>query len=63
MTEPPKSSFFRTVKMISWAFLGLRKDSEFKQDIKMNPLHILAAGLIGGFLFVFALVGLVYWIV
>ena len=45
VTEQPKSSLLRTIKMVAWSFIGLRKGSEFEQDIKMNPLHIVAVGI------------------
>lgn len=59
----PKSSLLRTIKMVAWSFIGLRKGSEFQQDIKMNPLHIMAVGIVGTILFVLALVALVNWVV
>ena len=49
--------------MVAWSFIGLRKGSEFEQDIKMNPLHIMAVGIVGAILFVLALVALVNWVV
>ena len=63
VAEPPKSSLLRTIKMVAWSFIGLRKGSEFEQDIKMNPLHIVAVGIAGAILFVLALVALVNWVV
>ena len=63
VTEQPKSSLLRTIKMVAWSFIGLRKGSEFEQDIKMNPLHIMAVGIVGAILFVLALVALVNWVV
>ena len=63
VADKPKSSLLRTVKMVAWSFIGLRKRSEFEQDIKMNPLHIVAVGLAGAVLFVLALVALVNWVV
>ena len=62
VTEQPKSSLLRTIKMVAWSFIGLRKGSEFEQDIKMNPLHIVAVGIAGAILFVLALVALVNWV-
>ncbi len=59
----PKSSWLRTIKMIAWAFVGLRQRSEFEQDIKLNPLHIIVAGLVAALLLVLALVALVNWVV
>ncbi|MBP6560092.1 MAG: DUF2970 domain-containing protein [Burkholderiaceae bacterium] len=63
VAEQPKSSLLRTIKMVAWSFIGLRKGSEFEQDIKMNPLHIVAVGIAGAILFVLALVALVNWVV
>ena len=63
VASKPKSSLFRTVKMVAWSFIGLRKGSEFEQDIKMNPLHIMAVGIAGAVVFVLALVALVNWVV
>ena len=57
-------SLWRTVKAVSWSFVGLRARSEFEQDVqKLNPLHIIAVALLGVFIFVGALVGLVNWVV
>ncbi len=61
--EEPKSSFLRTIKMVAWSFIGLRKGSEFQQDIKMNPLHIVAVGLAGAIVLVLALFAVVHWVV
>ena len=63
VAEQPTSSLLRTIKMVAWSFIGLRKGSEFEQDIKMNPLHIVAVGIAGAILFVLALVALVNWVV
>jgi hypothetical protein len=52
------------VKAVAWSFIGLRARSEFEQDVKkLNPLHIIAVALVGVFIFVGALVGLVNWVV
>ena len=57
-------SLWRTVKAVSWSFVGLRARSEFEQDVqKLNPLHIISVALVGVFIFVGALVGLVNWVV
>ena len=63
VAETPKSSLLRTIKMVAWSFIGLRKGSEFEQDIKMNPLHIVAVGLLAIFMLVIGLIVLVNWIV
>ena len=57
-------SLWRTIKAVAWSFVGLRARGDFEQDVKkLNPLHIMAVALVGVFVFVGALVGLVNWIV
>ncbi len=59
-----KTSLLRTVKAVAWAFLGIRKKSEYQADLgKLNPFHIIAVALVGVALFVGALVLLVNWVV
>jgi len=59
-----KTSLMRSVVAVAWSFLGIRKSSEFQQDIeKISPLHILAVGLIAGLLFVIGLIVLVNLVV
>ena len=57
-------SGLRTVKAVAWAFLGVRKNSEYQQDLgKLSPFHIIAVALVGVVLFVVALMVLVNWVV
>lgn len=57
-------SFAQTVKAVAWSFVGLRKGASYRQDVqKLNPVHVIAAGLIGALLFVLMLVLLVRWVV
>ncbi|WP_353134934.1 DUF2970 domain-containing protein [Limnohabitans sp.] len=47
----------RSVKAVAWSFLGIRKSSEFQEDIdKITPLHVLGVGLVAVFLFVISLI-------
>ena len=53
----PASSFFRSMKAVAWSFLGIRKRSEFQEDLaRINPLHIIAAGLLGVLVLIVALI-------
>jgi len=70
--EPPKEqhqdrrkgSIFRTVKAVMWSFVGLRSRGGYEQDVaQLNPVHIVIAGLVGGFVFVGSLILLVTWVV
>jgi hypothetical protein len=57
-------SFGQTVKAVAWSFVGLRKGSGYQQDAqKLNPVHVIIAGIIGALLFVLSIVLLVQWVV
>ncbi len=58
------ASILRTVKMVLWGFLGIRKSSEWQEDAqKTNPLHIIVVGLVGVILLIIGLMLLVKWVV
>jgi len=64
MSAARKGSVIRTVKAVLWSFLGVRKNTDYQQDIeKLNPFHILGVGLAAVFLFVLGLIALVNWVV
>jgi hypothetical protein len=57
-------SFVRTVKAVAWSFLGIRKRAGYEQDVeKLNPFHVIVAGIVAAVLFVLSLVWLVNWVV
>ncbi|MCE2774763.1 MAG: DUF2970 domain-containing protein [Burkholderiaceae bacterium] len=59
-----KGSLWRTIVAVGWSFLGIRKSSEFQEDIaKITPLHILGVGLVAGLLFVAGLMLIVNLVV
>jgi hypothetical protein len=58
-----KASFGRTMKAVAWSFFGVRKSVDHAEDIeRLNPLHLVIAGLLGAALFIVALLLLVRWI-
>ncbi len=58
------SSFLRTVQAVLWSFVGLRKGSEYQQDLeKLNPFHIIGVAIGAVLLFVLGLIALVNWVV
>jgi EamA domain-containing membrane protein RarD len=67
MTQPlhkRKGSLIGTVKAVLWGFLGVRRQADYQEDIaKLNPLHIIAVGVLMAFMFVLALIFLVNWVV
>ena len=59
-----KGSFLGTMKAVAWSFIGIRKRSGYDEDVqKLNPVHVIIAGILGGVIFVISLVVLVNWIV
>ncbi len=59
-----KGSFVQTLKAVAWSFFGVRKSTDYAQDVaKINPIHVIVAGILAGVLFVIGLVLLVKWIV
>ena len=71
MTEPvakvvslPVPSFWRSIKTVAWSFVGIRKNSEYQQDLaRVNPLHVVLVAFGGVLIFVVSLVLLVNWVV
>ena len=62
--KPPFASFGRSIKMVAWSFFGIRKNSEYRQDLaSVNPLHIILVAFAGVVMLVVALVVLVNWVV
>lgn len=46
-------SFLQTVKAVGWSFFGVRSSKGYKADVtKINPVHVILAGIIGAALFV-----------
>jgi len=49
--RPP--SFLATMKAVFWSFFGVRKRRDYEQDAaKLNPVHVIIAGLLGAALFI-----------
>lgn len=59
----PRASFWHSIKMVSCAFLGIRKSNRLQEDtVQVNPLHIIAVGIGLAVTFVFVLIVLVQWV-
>ncbi len=59
-----RGSFLQTVRAVAWSFFGVRRSADLAHDVqKLNPVHVVMAGLAGAALFVLALVLLVRWVV
>jgi hypothetical protein len=57
-------SFLQTLRAVAWSFFGVRRSVDYQRDVqKLNPVHLIIAGVIGAVLFVLALVLLVRFVV
>ncbi|MBS0444524.1 MAG: DUF2970 domain-containing protein [Proteobacteria bacterium] len=51
------------MRAVAWSFFGVRKSSDYEKDVgRLNPLHVVIAGVIGAALFVLVLVLVVNWV-
>ena len=59
-----RGSFMQTMGAVAWSFFGVRRSADHAQDVsKLNPLHVVVAGIVGCGLFIAVLVLLVRWVV
>ena len=59
-----KAGWWTTTVAILWAFLGVRRKSDFEKDIgRLTPMHIAIVGSIAGVALVLFLVAVVAWVV
>ena len=59
-----KGSLLQTARAVAWSFFGVRRSADYANDVsKLNPVHVIIAGILGAGLFVGALVLLVRWVV
>ncbi len=62
ITEAPaeRASFVRSIRAVAWSLIGLRKGSEYRQDLQqVHPLHVIAVGIVAIFGLVALLMALV----
>lgn len=57
-------SFLATMKAVMWSFFGVRKNSAYEEDTaKLNPLHVIIAGVIAAIIFILTLLLIVKMVV
>lgn len=57
------ASVLQTFRAVAWSFFGVRRSADHAQDVqKLNPVHVVIAGVVSAALFVLALVLLVRWV-
>jgi hypothetical protein len=51
--KPKKMSFMATLGAVFWSFVGLRRRSDYENDVTgLNPVYVILAGLIGVAIFI-----------
>jgi Na+-translocating ferredoxin:NAD+ oxidoreductase RnfA subunit len=64
LPQDRKTPLLRTIKAVLWSFIGLRSRAEFNKDlVQLNPIHLIAVGLVLAIVFVLGLAALVNWVV
>jgi len=58
-----KLSFGQTMRAVAWSFFGVRKSADYEKDVsRLNPVHVVIAGVIGAVVFISLLLVLVNWV-
>jgi hypothetical protein len=59
-----KLNFLQTLKAVAWGFFGVRKGKGYHEDIaKLNPVHLIIAGILAAVIFVVVLVLAARWFI
>ncbi|MDE2146771.1 MAG: DUF2970 domain-containing protein [Burkholderiales bacterium] len=59
-----RGTFWQSMRAVAWSFFGVRRGADHQRDVeRLNPLHVVIAGLIGAGVFIALLVLLVRWVV
>ena len=55
-----QAGFLDTVRAVLWSFFGVRRKSDYERDAaRLNPVHVIIAGIVAAALFVFTLIMIV----
>lgn len=55
---------WQTLRAVLWSFFGVRRRAGYEEDIqRLNPLYVIAAGVVAALVFVLALIAAVRWVV
>ena len=63
MTDAPAPSFWRSLKVVAWGLIGIRKASAHQADqARTNVAHLVVAAFVVFLVFIGVLVGVVRWV-
>ncbi len=58
------ASLGQTFRAVAWSFFGVRRSADLESDVqKLNPLYVIAAGVVAAAAFVGGVIFLVRWVV
>jgi hypothetical protein len=53
----------QVIKVVFWSFLGIRRRAEYEKDaVRLKPVQVIVAGIIGAIVLVLSLITLVRFI-
>ncbi|MCA0240295.1 MAG: DUF2970 domain-containing protein [Proteobacteria bacterium] len=59
-----KASLGQTLRAVAWSFFGIRRSADYERDVqRLNPLHVIIAGVLAAAVFIAVLALLVRWVV
>lgn len=59
-----KATLGETLRAVAWSFFGIRRSADYERDVqRLNPVHVVIAGVFGATVFIGLLVVLVRWVV
>ncbi|NYT25324.1 DUF2970 domain-containing protein [Alcaligenaceae bacterium] len=62
--EPRNYTFLQTMRAVAWGMLGIRKGKGHQEDFsRLNPLHLILAGLLATAVFVILLIAAARWFI
>ena len=62
--QPGKASFLYSLRAVVWSFTGLRRKSDFDTDsARLNPVHVVIAGLLAVACLIGILISIVKFVV
>ena len=51
------------MRAVAWSFFGVRRSADYEKDVsKLNPVHVVIAGVLAAVLFIAGLLVLVNWV-
>ena len=61
--KPAGATPLQVAKAVFWSFFGIRRRAEYEKDaVRIKPVQVIVAGIIGAIIFVLTLVLLVHFI-